>query len=234
MAGERGQSSKVLCVSDDICPEWMGLTRWLRESAVFRQEMYGEDRFCLAKLETDVERWVVEPITRYLRGVIGPEYQNRIAFARLSTKEGGILRIHSDYGIGQLLKTGGTPYAWVWYGGEAPSEEHGTAFFSHHLYGDTLSHDVDNAEHDRLLREESDDLSQWTRTSLVSMRPNRIVAYPADRFHGQWPAQGWGSSQRDGRIVIVGFGDGGGVTDVAKGRDMGHGGAVERGTSTTG
>ena len=124
-----------------------------------------------------------------------------------------MLRIHSDYGVSQLLKSKGTPYAWVWYGDDGPSEQHGTAFFQHHGYGESLSHDVDNAEHDRLLREESGDLSQWTQTACVSMRHNRLVAYPADRFHGQWPATGWGTSQQDGRVVIVGFGDTGGAAD---------------------
>ena len=80
---------------------------------------------------------------------------------------------------------------------------YGTAFFDHHAHGIRFRGEKD--EHDRLLREDAGDLQKFNFQSLVPMKENRLVVYPSDLFHSRYPFEGWGTSQQDGRVVIVGF-----------------------------
>ena len=196
-----GQLAGGPWIFDDVCLEQAGITRWLRDSARFEEERHGEDTFCLAHLPEDVRRGVIEPGSARIRPVIRGAVVTRYAFGRLSTESvAATLRIHTDAGMG-------TDLAWVWYGGQAMTEESGTAFFRHAVHGRSFRGRDDPEEHDRLLREASSDLSQWTRYWIAPMEPNRLVVYPASLFHARWPAAGWGRDQRDGRGVIVGFCD---------------------------
>lgn len=188
---------------DGVCREIAGIERWLRDSAEFRTETAGEDSFCIARPPEDVVRWVSAPLRPIVRTLLGGEMHLRQCFGRLSTEEvDAKLRIHTDAGMG-------AQYASVLYvsGGGIGHEVCGTGFFEHVTHGRRYALGGDTGEHDRLLREDADDLSQWEPIWIAPMVPNRVVLYPADRFHGRWPAAGWGSGQADGRVVIAVFFD---------------------------
>lgn len=49
----------------------------------------------------------------------------------------------------------------------------------------------------------------WDLTDIASMRFNRLIIYPTQRFHSRWPLEGWGkqSNPEHARLVWVGFWD---------------------------
>lgn len=63
----------------------------------------------------------------------------------------------------------------------------GTAFYSHHHYGEHMPADISEEEFDRLLLEDSNDLSKWDLSELVLNRPNRLLQYDAKSFHSKYP-----------------------------------------------
>ena len=191
-------------VFDDVSPEIVGIRRWGTDSAAFHGETHGDDEFCVAHLPEDVVRWVMEAIDRKVGPALGGVVKMHHLFARLSTEtETATMRVHTDYGMGGA-------YACVLYCGDVPdgaAPETGTGLFRHRTYGTHAPTDLSAEEHDRLLREDAADAAAWTRLWVCPMRENRLLVYPSSAFHGRVPAAGWGTSPRDGGVVIVGFFD---------------------------
>lgn len=63
----------------------------------------------------------------------------------------------------------------------------GTAFWKHHKYGFKAPENVQNEEFDRLLTQDSNDISKWRKSSYIEAIPNRLLLYSADYFHSKWP-----------------------------------------------
>lgn len=194
-------------VFDSVSHEIVGIRRWATDSAAFRGETHGDDEFCVAHLPEDVVRWVMAAIYRKVSPLLGGAVRMHHLFARLSTEaEEATIRIHTDYGMGGA-------YACVLYCGDVPKRDvtadvtAGTGFFRHRTHGTHAPTDLSPTEHDRLLREDASDATAWTRLWVCPMRTNRLLVYPSSAFHGRVPAAGWGTSARDGRVVIVGFFD---------------------------
>jgi hypothetical protein len=184
---------------DSVCADGPGVTRWLQHEARFRLERVGDTTFYVAP----PPRVVVEEVMAVVEEVVGGPSVLTTAVARCSTEtEDAQMRIHTDAGMG-------CSHAWVWYGTNPPEERvpffdgYGTAFFAHRDHG--LSFRGTRAEHDRLLVEDAGDLACWQMRGLIPMQQNRVAVYPSDRFHSRYPFEGWGTSSRDGRVVIAGF-----------------------------
>jgi hypothetical protein len=167
---------------------------WLRDEASFT---VIDGTFNIAAIPTLIRQVLRTEVERMM-----PVSSHGLSFARCSTAtvDSGV-RIHSDQGMG-------ASHAWVWYSQDTPQDSdngtcYGTAFFTHETWGDRFSGTA--AEHDRLLAEESMDESRWRVQQVVPMQRNRLAVYPADLFHSRYPHDGWGTSSRDGRVVIVGF-----------------------------
>jgi len=64
--------------------------------------------------------------------------------------------------------------------------QNGTAFWKHHKHGHELN-DYDIKEFNRLLIEDSNDLSKWTLDTVVNHKENRLVSYPCNYFHSKYP-----------------------------------------------
>lgn len=58
-----------------------------------------------------------------------------------------------------------------------------------------------------LWRRDTNDESAWHPVDVVGMKFNRGVVCPMDRFHAPLPRGGFGTSVRDGRLVLVTFFD---------------------------
>lgn len=175
------------------------VTNWLRTDADFSDWKAGADSFHVARIPSDIAEVIMSSVV----SIMGVPINMEFLVARLSTDTiDSDTRIHTDFGMG-------TTHACVWYGTDPPPEPvssyagYGTAFFSHHLHGERFRGAKD--EHDRLLREDAGDLQKFHFQSLVPMKENRLVVYPSDLFHSRYPFEGWGTSQKDGRVVIVGF-----------------------------
>lgn len=65
--------------------------------------------------------------------------------------------------------------------------ENGTSFYEHHLHGKELSECVSEEEYNRLILEDSNDLTKWLETDYVKSKPNRLLKYNANLFHSKSP-----------------------------------------------
>lgn len=81
------------------------------------------------------------------------------------------------------------------------ASENGTAFWEHHTHGVELPKDVTNEEFDRLITEDSNDLSKWTFRSVYYSEPNKLLTYSSNLFHSKYPAK----ITHGERIVLVAF-----------------------------
>ena len=79
--------------------------------------------------------------------------------------------------------------------------KNGTAFYEHYLHGKELSECVSNEEFNRLLLEDSNDLSKWKITDYIESKPNRLLKYNANKFHSKLPK----SIEIGTRIVLASF-----------------------------
>ena len=66
-------------------------------------------------------------------------------------------------------------------------EEHGTAFYTHIKYGKSLPKNISSKEYDRMILEEAEDDSKCKISTIVQGKPNRLLVYNAQNFHGKFP-----------------------------------------------
>ncbi|MFH6944650.1 DUF6445 family protein [Flavobacterium sp. FlaQc-50] len=108
------------------------------------------------------------------------------------------LRIHAD----NIIEGKKTALASVLYiNPEGTVSPNGTAFWKHHIHGLELPEDVSNEEFDRLLTEDSNDLSKWEHVETVYAKPNRQLVYNSNHFHSKYPKV----IEEGTRIVLVCF-----------------------------
>jgi len=108
------------------------------------------------------------------------------------------LRIHAD----NIINGHKTALASVLYineKGEVPPN--GTMFWIHKTHGDQLDKSVSNEEFDRLITEDSNDLSKWEESDIIYAKPNRQLLYNSNYFHSKWPAK----IEKGERKVLVCF-----------------------------
>lgn len=93
-------------------------------------------------------------------------------------------RIHAD----NIIMGEKTALASVLYiNPEGEVSENGTAFWKHHQYGEELPDTISNQEFDRLLIEDSNNLSKWQHVETVFSKPNRQLLYNSNLFHSKYP-----------------------------------------------
>ncbi|WP_286399309.1 hypothetical protein [Myroides odoratimimus] len=108
------------------------------------------------------------------------------------------LRIHAD----NIIQGEKTALAKVLYiNPKGNTSKNGTAFWEHHTHGEELPEDVTNEEFDRLITEDSNDLSKWNFKKVFYSEPNKMVRYKANLFHSKYPAK----ITTGERIVLVAF-----------------------------
>jgi len=79
--------------------------------------------------------------------------------------------------------------------------ENGTAFWEHKTCGLSLPSNISNEDFDRLLLEDSDDLSKWKQKDFIANVPNRFLTYDSNYFHSKFPNK----IENGTRIVLVTF-----------------------------
>jgi hypothetical protein len=196
---------------DNAIPEAERVITWLRQKAPFLSVKVGGESFYIAQ----VPQLFKDQLIRAAAEVLGEDtLSHTLIVGRCSTETiDSEMRVHSDYDMT-------CTHAWVWYGTDAPTGSvppvewgrrlppsgevvYGTALYDHVELGPQFS--GTHETHNCLLRNESDDPTRWTLRQILPMRKNRLAVYPSDLFHSRYPHAGWGTSQRDGRITIVGF-----------------------------
>lgn len=125
------------------------------------------------------------------------EHEIILTFIRKAHKEFDTeARIHAD----GIINNEKTDLASVLYISESQTLN-GTAFWEHHKHGKSLPADVTEQEFNRLLIEDSSDLSKWRQVGFVQNVQNRLLTYNANHFHSKFPSV----IQHGERIVLVTF-----------------------------
>jgi hypothetical protein len=74
----------------------------------------------------------------------------------------------------------------------------GTAFWDHNIHGNAFEGTPE--EYDRLLVEDSNDVTKWSLKSIIGHKKNRLISYPCNYFHSKYP-----NEFVDSRVVFVMF-----------------------------
>ncbi|KUF38980.1 hypothetical protein AS361_03795 [Myroides marinus] len=144
--------------------------------------------------------FTVLPVPDHIKSFLNEDgYDLIISFIRKANKSTDTdLRIHSD----NIIQGEKTALAKVLYiNPKSNASENGTAFWEHHTHGVELPKDVTNEEFDRLITEDSNDLSKWTFRSVYYSEPNKLLTYSSNLFHSKYPAK----ITHGERIVLVAF-----------------------------
>lgn len=126
-------------------------------------------------------------------------YEINLSFIRRAHKDFDTdWRIHAD----NIINGKKTLLASVLYINKAEGvSENGTAMWIHEKYGTHLPDAASNEEFDRLLLEDSNDLSKWKKREYIKNEPNRLLTYSATIFHSKYPH----IIELGERIVLVAF-----------------------------
>ncbi len=134
-----------------------------------------------------------------LQGIHNTYIDKVFSFIRVATdKLDTDWRIHSDLNImGQRPDRAAVLYM----SPRVFDTLHGTAFWSHKTYGNSLPSSVTEEEFDRMITSEANEMDQWQLRSVIGYEQDRLVDYSANYFHSKYPNKAW----EDGRIVYVIF-----------------------------
>ena len=75
----------------------------------------------------------------------------------------------------------------------------GTALWSHKTHGDTYKGSTED-DFNKLLINDSNDISKWDLKTVIGHKQNRLVSYPCEYFHSKYP-----NVFEDSREVLVMF-----------------------------
>ena len=148
--------------------------------------------------------WVQEANTYLVRYILtkleieeGYDLESVKAFFREAKKDqDNDWRIHCDFGP----NTAEANRACVLYINQNITDGlNGTAFWDHTKHGHTLEYG-DLKEYNRILLEDSEDLSKWKLQSVIGSKKNRLLSYPTNYFHSKYP-----NEFDESRVVFVMF-----------------------------
>lgn len=161
----------------------------------FKAVEVGDKKFWVQYSNKDFDEYIVEKLS----DIDGVQRECLLGFFRVATEEVDTdWRIHADSKVGDIRPE----RALVLYISPSTKEGlHGTAFWKHKEVGYEMPIDVSDAESDRFLLEEANEVDNWELHSVVGYRPNRAVMYPSNYFHSKYPNTGW----KEGRMVYVMF-----------------------------
>lgn len=164
-------------------------------SAQFKDIDAGDRKFWVQYSNLDFDNLVLHKISEIER----VNRRNILSFFRIATdKLDTNWDIHSD-----AIINGERPErALVLY--LSPSSMvsmHGTAFWKHVEFGDSLPNDISFEVYDNTLLQDSNNIDKWELQSVIGYKVNRAVMYPCNYFHSKYPNFGWA----EGRMVYVMF-----------------------------
>ncbi len=172
---------------------------FLPEDVFHRLQAYSQQRdFQIVKLG-DKEFSILPIPEEVLPFLQIPGHELFLSFLRSANHDFDTdLRIHAD----NTIEGSKTTFASVLYVNSSDGvSENGTCFWKHKDYGVELPSDITNEEFDRLIVEDSNDISKWERLDKVTSVPNKLVAYKSNLFHSKWPKR----INKGERIVLVSF-----------------------------
>ena len=185
----------MIYIQDDFLPDII-LNKIEEYLVNFREVNVGDKKFWVMDAEEPFVKWVLG----YIGNIEGVNIENVLSFFRIATdKVDNTWRIHND----SIINGQQPDRALVLYLSDTElSCMHGTAFWEHKEHGDKLLKEkLTNEEFDRLLKEDSEDLTKWNLKTIIGYKKNRLLSYPCNYFHSKYPNMAWES----GRKVFVMF-----------------------------
>jgi len=161
----------------------------------FKEVQAGDKSFWVQFSDPAFDELVLNKIS----DIEGVQRRNIFSFFRVATD-----KVDTDWGIhSDAIINGERPErALVLYLSPSNmSTMHGTAFWNHRQFGDSLPSDVSFEEYDKVLLDDANDDSKWTCQSIIGYKVNRGLMYPCNYFHSKYPNKGW----PEGRMVYVMF-----------------------------
>tara|TARA_R110001599_G_scaffold78399_1_gene213160 strand:+ start:697 stop:1272 length:576 start_codon:yes stop_codon:yes gene_type:complete len=186
----------VIYFADDfMSKQWYEQTASELSSNEFKEVVVGDKSFYVQTPSVAFNEIVSSKISL----LEGAPIKNILSFFRVSTDALDTdWRIHCD----QKINGEQPDRAVVLFMSPSKSESElsGTAFWKHESYGYSLP-SSSNEEFDRMLLEDSNDLSKWELNTVIGHKENRLISYPSSYFHSKYPNKSW----EDGRVVFVMF-----------------------------
>ena len=148
--------------------------------------------------------WVQEPDKDFIKYVVAKlsviencEINNILCFFREAKQsQDNDWRIHND----TIINNQQPDRAVVLYMSDSNMDSlNGTAFWKHKNYGETYS-GKGSEEFNKLLKNDSNDISKWQLKSVIGHKENRLISYPCNYFHSKYP-----NEFQNSRIVFVMF-----------------------------
>lgn len=141
-----------------------------------------------------IPRFVSDNVEDRLKQILGTDIVVTAMFARATPKK--IMaphKIHSDKIMGQ--------YSAHVYLSQSWPVGSGTAFWMHNKEGHKHTDETDVV---RIQRDQNDD-TKWKKTFAAQGQFNRMVMHDACLWHSAEPADGFGETKKDSRLVLTTF-----------------------------
>ena len=135
--------------------------------------------------------WVQEPDKDFVKYVVAKlsviencKIKNILCFFREAKQDqDNDWRIHND----TIINNQQPDRAVVLYMSHSNMHSlNGTAFWKHKNYGETYS-GKDSEEFNKLLKNDSNDISKWQLKPVIGHKENRLISYPCNYFHSKYP-----------------------------------------------
>jgi len=185
----------IYFADDFLSKQWYEATTEELSSNEFEDVVVGDRSFYVQTPSVAFNEIVSSKISL----LEGSPIRNILSFFRVATDV-----LDTDWDIHSDLKINGEQpdRAVVLFMSPSKSESElsGTAFWKHESYGYALP-SSSNEEFDRMLLEDSNDLTKWELNTVIGHRENRLISYPSSYFHSKYPNKSW----EDGRVVFVMF-----------------------------
>lgn len=181
-------------IQNDFLDHFAAL-RAYADNAVFRDHHNDADGVVYPHICTEIPRKVRDEVMDRMADAIG-RFNSATLFMRLSPAGVHVPHpIHSDESMGR--------WSLMLYLNRREHCRGGTALVRHKATGMASCHDAEE-QYDTWQRDMARP-EAWETTEQADMRPNRAFIFDATRMHMALPAGGFGSNQRDGRLVLTGF-----------------------------
>ena len=148
--------------------------------------------FWVKELPGDLTKYIIDK----LEAIEGKKIKNILSFLREAKGEQDAdWRIHND----SIIEGQQPDRAIVLYIKSNEAELNGTAFWKHEDYKYTYEKS-NEVEFNRMLKEDSNDITKWELNSVIGHKDNRLLSYPSEYFHSKYP-----NKFKNQRVVLVMF-----------------------------
>lgn len=184
-------------VANDFIEHFEAL-RDFADRATFADMTSPVDGVVYPNICLDVPDWVRHNIVGNLEAIFGCSVDMKFTFMRLSPK--GVHVPHPVHTDASMAK-----YSLMLYLNRAEHCQGGTSLLQHTETGMTRT--PRNEAELELWKRDMRDASRWSYMDEAKMAPNRAFIFDADLYHRAEPEGGFGTDNKDARLVLTTFFD---------------------------